>query len=220
MHALEAFELYRFYHAGEDETFALRGVSLKLARGELVAVIGPSGSGKSTLLACLAGLDEPSGGHVEIMGRRLTRGPEAERAKLRARHIGIYPQTGNLFDHLSVEGNIRLQMRIAGGAGPDRLDGLLAALGLFDLRKSSTAQLSGGERARAGLAVALANDPDLLLADEPTAEVDRATELAIFDLFAARRAQGRATLVASHSRALASRADRLLAMQDGRFVDA
>jgi putative ABC transport system ATP-binding protein len=220
MRALEAFELYRFYHAGEDETFALRGVSLQLARGELVAVMGPSGSGKSTLLACLAGLDEPSGGHVEIMGRRLTRRPEAERAKLRARHIGVYPQTGNLFDHLSVEGNIRLQMRIAGGAGPDRLDGLLAALGLFDLRKSSTAQLSGGERARAGLAVALANDPDLLLADEPTAEVDRATELAIFDLFAARGAQGRATLVASHSRALASRADRLLVMQDGRFVDA
>jgi putative ABC transport system ATP-binding protein len=220
MHALEAFELYRFYHAGEDETFALRGVSLKLARGELVAVMGPSGSGKSTLLACLAGLDEPSGGHVEIMGRRLTRRAEAERAKLRARHIGVYPQTGNLFDHLSVEGNIRLQMRIAGGAGPDRFDGLLAALGLFDLRKSSTAQLSGGERARASLAVALANDPDLLLADEPTAEVDRATELAIFDLFSARRAQGRATLVASHSRALASRADRLLVMQDGRFVDA
>ena len=104
MHALEAFELYRFYHAGEDETFALRGISLQLAGGELVAVMGPSGSGKSTLLACLAGLDEPSGGHVEIMGRRLTRRPEAERAKLRARHIGVYPQTGNLFEHLSVEG--------------------------------------------------------------------------------------------------------------------
>src|SRR4029077_1033790 len=114
MRILEAIELYRFYHAGTDEIFALRGVSLSIEPGEVVAVIGPSGSGKSTLLACLAGLDEPSGGHVEIMGRRLTRRPEAERAKLRARHIGIYPQTGNLFDHLSVEGNIRLQMRIAG----------------------------------------------------------------------------------------------------------
>ncbi len=220
MYALEAVELYRFYHAGEDETFALRGVSLQLAPGELVAVMGPSGSGKSTLLACLAGLDEPSGGHVEIMGQRLTRRPEAERAKLRARYIGIYPQTGSLFDHLSVEGNIRLQMRIAHIAGPERLQELLAALGLLGLRKSSPGQLSGGERARASLAVALANDPALLLADEPTAEVDQATEMAIFELFAQRRAQGRATLVASHSRALVSRADRLLALRDGRLIDA
>jgi putative ABC transport system ATP-binding protein len=220
MHPLEAFELYRFYHAEEDETFALRGVSLQLAAGELVAVMGPSGSGKSTLLACLAGLDEPSGGHVEIMGQRLTRRPEAERAKLRAKHIGVFPQAGNLFDHLTVEGNIRLQMRIAGGNDPERLARLLADLALFGLRKSSPPELSGGERARAGLAVALANEPDLLLADEPTAEVDQATELMIFDLFAARRARGRTTLVTSHSWALAGRADRLLVMRDGRLVDA
>jgi putative ABC transport system ATP-binding protein len=220
MHPLEAFELYRFYHAGEDETFALRGVSLQLAAGETVVVMGPSGSGKSTLLACLAGLDEPDGGHVEIMGRRLTRRPEAERARLRARHIGFFPQTGNLFDHLSVEENIRLQMQIAGRSDPDRLARLLGDLYLLGLRKLSPTALSGGERARAGLAVALANEPDLLLADEPTAEVDRATELKIFEFFAARRTQGRATLVASHSRALAGRADRLLTIRDGKFVDA
>lgn len=220
MHPLEAFELYRFYHAGEDETFALRGVSLQLATGELVVVMGPSGSGKSTLLACLAGLDEPDGGHVEIMGRRLTRRPEAERAKLRARYIGVFPQTGNLFDHLSVEGNIRLQIRILGGGNSDRLARLLRDLDLIGLRRLLPTELSGGERARAGLAVALAGEPDLLFADEPTAEVDQATELKIFELFAARRAQGRTTLVASHSQALASRADRLLTIRDGRFVDA
>ena len=219
MHPLEAFELYRFYHAEEDETFALRGVSLHLAAGELVAVMGPSGSGKSTLIACLAGLDEPSGGHVEVMGRRLTRRSEAERAKLRAMHIGVFPQTGNLFEHLTVEANLRLQMRIGGARDPDRLDRLMAQLDLAGLGKSMPAQLSGGERARAGLAVALATDPDLLLADEPTAEVDQATESRIFDLFAARRAQGRATLVASHSWTLADHADRLLVMRDGRFVD-
>src|SRR5439155_16852564 len=102
---LEANDLYRFYHAGDDETFALRGVSLTVATGEILAVVGPSGSGKSTLLACLAGLDEPDGGSVSVAGARITRRPEAQRAGLRARWIGILQQSGNLLDHLSVENN-------------------------------------------------------------------------------------------------------------------
>src|SRR5690242_21107390 len=113
MNAIEAVELYRFYHAGDDEIFALRGVSLELRQGELLAVMGPSGSGKSTLLACLAGLDEPDGGHVELLGQRLTRRPEPLRARLRARHIGFLRQSGNLFQHLTLEGNVRLQMILA-----------------------------------------------------------------------------------------------------------
>src|SRR4051794_23030214 len=108
MSALVAHELYRFYHVGDDEMAALRGVDLELARGELVALMGPSGSGKSTLLACLAGLDEPDGGHVEVMGQRLSRRPEAVRAQLRARHLGVMMQSGNLFDHLTVAANIAL----------------------------------------------------------------------------------------------------------------
>src|SRR5215469_3622796 len=99
MNALEAVELYRFFHTGADEIFALRGVSQQLRPGELLAVTGPSGSGKSTLLACLAGLDEPDGGYVELMGQRMTRRPEAERAALRARQIGCLRQSGNLFNH-------------------------------------------------------------------------------------------------------------------------
>src|SRR3954468_4120229 len=102
MRALRAFELYRFYHVGDDETAALRGVDVEIERGELVALMGPSGSGKSTLLACLAGWDEPDGGHVEVMSQRLSRRPEAVRARLRARHIGVLMQSGNLFDHLTV----------------------------------------------------------------------------------------------------------------------
>ena len=133
MNALEAVELYRFYHAGEDETFALRGVSLQLRAGELLAVMGPSGSGKSTLLACLAGLDEPDGGHVELMGRRVTRRPEAERAALRARNIGILRQSRNLFEHLTVAGNIRLQLKLAGRPRDARLDAMLDLLGLGPL---------------------------------------------------------------------------------------
>src|SRR5438105_2424284 len=113
MKILQAFDLYRFYHAGEDETLALRGVSMHIDEGEMVAVMGPSGSGKSTLLACISGLDEPDGGHVEVLGKRLTRRPEAERAAMRAANIGVLMQSGNLFDHLTVEDNIELQMRLA-----------------------------------------------------------------------------------------------------------
>jgi putative ABC transport system ATP-binding protein len=105
---LEAVDLYRFYHTGEEETLALRGVSLRVGRGEIVAVLGPSGSGKSTLLACCAGLDEPDDGQVNISGERITRQPEPRRAGIRARNIGILLQSGNLVDHLSVEENIRL----------------------------------------------------------------------------------------------------------------
>src|SRR5438034_7660894 len=125
MHLLEAFELYRFYHTGEDETFALRGVSLRLSAGELVAVMGPSGSGKSTLLACLAGLDEPDGGHVELLGERLTRLPEAERAKRRAASVGVLMQSSNLFPTLSVGDNVKLPMLLARRKDPAWAEKLL-----------------------------------------------------------------------------------------------
>ena len=220
MNTLEAVELYRFYHAGDDETFALRGVSLQLRAGELLAVMGPSGSGKSTLLACLAGLDEPDGGHVELMGRRVTRRPEAERAALRARHIGILRQSRNLFEHLTVEGNILLQLKLARRPQDARLDAMLDLLGLSPLLASRLGQLSGGETARAGLAVALAADPMVLLADEPTAEVDAATAGGILALLAQRRAEGRATIVVTHSAAVAERCDRVLRLRDGRIADA
>src|SRR3954454_3232605 len=108
MSALEAHELYRFFHIGDDETAALRGVSLTLCDGEIVAIMGPSGSGKSTLLSCLTGLDEPDGGWVEATGVRLTRRPQAERSRLRAEKFGIMLQSGNLFGHLTVQQNIRM----------------------------------------------------------------------------------------------------------------
>jgi putative ABC transport system ATP-binding protein len=215
MSALQGFELYRFYHAGDDETAALRGVDVRLEPGELVALVGPSGSGKSTLLTCLAGLDEPDGGHVEIMGQRLSRRPEATRARLRARHIGILMQSGNLFDHLTVASNINLQIRLS---GKRNRDALLERLGIGELANALPSQLSGGEAARAGLAVALAADPDILMCDEPTAEVDAETERCVLEFLDERRRRGCAVLVATHSAALAQQADRVLHISDGRIV--
>jgi putative ABC transport system ATP-binding protein len=219
MHALAAFDLYRFYHAGEGETLALRGVSLHVDAGETVALIGPSGSGKSTLLACLAGLDEPDGGHVELLGRRLTRRPEAERAAQRATGIGIMLQSGNLFEHLSVEENVALQMLLAGTLDEARLAALIDGVGLRERRRALPSRLSGGEAARAGLAVALAAASPVLLADEPTAEVDAKTESQILDMFDRRRRAGAAVLIATHSAAVAAHADRILHLYDGRITD-
>ena len=220
MRVLEAFDLYRFYHTGEDETLALRGVSLHVDAGELVVVMGPSGSGKSTLLSCLVGLDEPDGGHVELMGKRLTRKPEAERAAMRAAEIGVLLQSRNLFDHLSVTDNMRLQMRLAGKFDQRRLRMLIDQVGLSDRRHARPSQLSGGEAARAGLAVALSTDPKVLLADEPTGEVDAETEKDILRLLESRQQNGGATLIVTHSDALAAYADRVIHLHDGRIIDA
>jgi len=215
MHALEAHELYRFFHIGDDETVALRGVSLHVSAGEMVAVIGPSGSGKSTLLSCITGLDEPDGGYVEVAGTRLTRRSEVERSRIRARSFGILLQSANLFGHLSVRQNLRLQMLLAGKPNEKRIDMLLDSVDLLHRARALPAELSGGEAARAGLAVALAADPPILVADEPTAEVDRDAESRLIAHFEARRRAGLATLLATHSNALARKADRVIALKDG-----
>ena len=219
MRILEAFDLYRFYHTGEEETLALRGVSIHVEAGEIVVVMGPSGSGKSTLLACLVGLDEPDGGHVELMGKRLTRKPESERAAIRAAEIGIMLQSRNLFDHLTVDENMRLQMRLAHKFDKQLLSTLIDLVGLRERRYARPSQLSGGEAARAALAVALSTRPKVLLADEPTGEVDAETEKHILNLLEERRQEGWATLIATHSDALAKHADRIVHILDGRTVN-
>jgi putative ABC transport system ATP-binding protein len=216
---VEARELYRFFHAGDDETFALRGVSVAVQPGEMVAVVGPSGSGKSTLLACLAGLDEPDGGHVIIAGQRITRRPEATRAGLRSRWIGMLLQSGNLLEHLSVAQNIEAAQALA-SRGPRRGPReLLDDMGLAGRASARPSTLSGGEAARAGLAVAMANDPPVLLADEPTGEVDKQAERRVLGLLRGRADEGKAVLVVTHSRDVAQTADRVVHMVDGRVTD-
>ncbi|MDQ1370552.1 MAG: putative transport system ATP-binding protein [Acidimicrobiaceae bacterium] len=245
---VEATELYRFFHAGDEEVMALRGVSLVAAPGEFVAVVGPSGSGKTTLLACLAGLDDPDGGVVRVAGRVMSRRPEREKAGLRATHLGIVLQSANLVEHLTLRGNLLQAHRLAGRreAGDDRsgpadgpgtygpditgpdvsrpnidgpdIDALLARVGLAGRARAYPAQLSGGEAVRAGLAVALVNRPPVVLGDEPTAEIDRATEAQLLELLRAEVARGLTLVVATHSPAVADAADRVITLADGRVV--
>ncbi|MFF1280781.1 ABC transporter ATP-binding protein [Streptomyces sp. NPDC058299] len=213
---LTARELYRFYRAGDEETLALRGVSLEVRRGETLAVVGPSGSGKSTLLACLAGLDEPSGGEVRVDGVRISHRPETERARLRARHIGVLLQTRNLLPHVSVRDNIRLAQRARAGRPAVCARELLGQVDLADRGHALPRQLSGGELARAGLAVALANSPGVLLADEPTGELDGETEQVVLTLLRDRAARGCAVLIVTHSAEAVRAADRVIGLVDGR----
>ena len=215
---LVARGLYRFFHSGDEETAALKGVDLTLAAGEFVALMGPSGSGKSTLLACLAGLDDPDGGTVELNGERLSRRPESQRARLRARFLGMLMQSGNLLEHLSVEGNMALQRSLAKSNSAEHPAALLERLGLSHRRASLPSQLSGGEAARAGLAVAMSAEPALLICDEPTAEVDAETESDIIRLLHEESRRGAAVLVATHSEVLARASSSIVRLDDGRVV--
>jgi len=215
---LEADRLFRFFHVGEEETLALRGVTLAVEPGELVAVTGPSGSGKSTLLACLAGLDEPDGGTVKVTGKVMSRRPETERAALRARAIGMLFQSANLFEHLSLDRNLALSQSLAGRPDRERRAALLAELSLDHRAQAFPSELSGGEAARAGLAVALVNDPDIVLADEPTGEVDASTEARVLTLLRERAASGAAVVVVTHSRTVSAEADRIVGLLDGEVV--
>ncbi|MGZ4271048.1 MAG: ABC transporter ATP-binding protein [Solirubrobacteraceae bacterium] len=212
---LQARSLYRFFHAGDDETLALRGVSLELEPGEIVAVTGPSGSGKSTLLACLAGLDEPDGGMVSVAGKRLSRRPEEARARMRSRHIGLLYQQINLVGHLSVAGNVAMAQRLAGRRRALSSD-VLERCSIAHRADARPAQLSGGELARAGLAVALANDPPVILADEPTGELDEVTAQRVLDLLAQLAEAGAAVLMVTHSPQVAARAHREIRLLDGQ----
>jgi len=216
--ALHAESVYRFFRAGDEETLALRGVSLEVRPGQFVVLVGPSGSGKSTLMSCLAGIDEPDGGTVRISDRRMSHQSEPVRAQLRAHRIGLLFQSANLIAHLSVRDNVRLAQRLANRKDRPDVPELLTWLDIDSRSGAYPGQLSGGETARAGLAVALANRPTVLLADEPTGELDAGTEEQILQIFSALASTGVAILVASHSPAVAAAADRIITITDGTLT--
>jgi ABC-type lipoprotein export system ATPase subunit len=222
--AVQATGLYHIYRERDVETVALRGAELVLRQGSWTSVMGPSGSGKSTLLHVLAGLLEPSGGSVVIDGEDLTRLPPAERARRRRRHIGVVLQRDNLHPLLDVAGNVALPLRLDSRPRAEvrgRVRHLLGQVGLLERRRHRGGQLSGGEAQRAAIAVALAARPKVLLADEPTGELDEATAGGVLDLLEALRVEEGATLLTvTHNPQVAERADRRLAMHDGLVVDA
>jgi putative ABC transport system ATP-binding protein len=219
MPVIAADDLYRFYHTRDEEIRALRGVSFAVEAGEFVAIVGPSGSGKSTLLSCLAGLDVPDGGQVLLNKERIARLSEQERAQRRRTHIGILMQSQNLLPGLTAEENVRLPLVMRGCRDWDRATALLCQVGVASRRHAMPKELSGGEAARVGLAVALARTPAILLADEPTAEVDATTAKDLIRLIEWHCRSGTAAIVATHSHSVAEVAGRIIRLQDGRIVD-
>jgi ABC-type lipoprotein export system ATPase subunit len=222
--AMDARGLYHIYREGEVETVALRGAELTLERASWTSVMGPSGSGKSTLVSVLAGLIAPSAGSVVVDGEDITRLSPKERARWRRRRVGIVLQRDNLHPLLNVADNIELPLRLAGRSRSEiqtRVGQLLEDIGLQGHRHHRIAELSGGEAQRVALAVALGPRPKVLLADEPTGELDEATASAILDLLTTLRAEeGAAILTVTHNMRVAERADRRLTMRDGRLTDA
>ena len=221
---LEAKGLYHIYREAEVETVALRGAGLVLRAASWTSVMGPSGSGKSTLVHVLAGLIEPSGGSVVVDGEDVTRLSPPERAQWRRRSVGVVLQRDNLHPLLDVVDNISLPLRLEGRPSSEisgRVDELLEQVGLTDRRHLRLGQLSGGEAQRVAIAVALAPKPRVLLADEPTGELDEATASGVLDLLSGLRAGKSASiLTVTHNDQVAARADHRLTMRDGVVTDA
>ena len=218
---VEAHELTRRYGEGDTAVDALRGVSLEVARGKLTAVMGPSGSGKSTLMHILAALDIPTTGYVVLAGTRLGGLSDTEITKLRRKHIGFVFQFFNLLPMLTAEENVLLPLTIA-GKKPDKewFDGLLKTVGLDDRREHRPAELSGGQQQRVAIARALINQPSLILADEPTGNLDSRTSVEVMGIFQRLNAeQGITVLLITHEHDIAEYATRIVSFKDGRIRD-
>lgn len=210
-------DVFKIFKTQEIETVALRGANLEVKSGEFVAIVGRSGSGKSTLFSLLAGLSEPSAGRISIDGRDITNLPELDRSRLRRDRIGVTFQSGNLLPFLTALENVELPLEFAGNArAGNRAKKLLEEVGLSARQSSMPAQLSGGEQARVALAMALANNPGLLLADEPTGELDTQTGEEIMRMLERlNRERGMTVLVVTHNPELAARARRRIRITDG-----
>lgn len=214
--------LTRHYRTGGTLIEALRGVSIEVAKGELVAVQGPSGSGKSTLMYLLGCLDQPTSGYYGLAGRKIARLAHDRLAEIRNRHIGFVFQTFNLLPRATAIENVELPL-LYGGVGHRnrrrRAEAVLASVGLADRMGHRPNELSGGQQQRVAIARALINEPDLILADEPTGSLDSATGISIMSLFQEINDQGTTVVLVTHATEVAAFARRVLHMRDGRIIE-
>ena len=211
----------RDYRQGDETVHALRSTNLQLRAGELVGILGPSGSGKSTLLTVMGGLRTPSSGTVTISGEPFSALPEKRRARLRFRRIGFVLQASGLVPFLRLNDQFGLHNRVSRTKdNTDRRDHLLDSLGISKRAHAYPSELSGGERQRAAIAVALYHDPDIILADEPTASLDTRHAQDVAHLLADQTHElGKATVMVTHDERLLPMCDRVLGMQDGVLTE-
>ncbi|MDC0712948.1 ABC transporter ATP-binding protein [Stigmatella sp. ncwal1] len=220
---VELQDVSKAYTEGEATREVLTGVRLTLHRGEFAVLLGRSGSGKSTLLNLISGIDLPTRGTVRVEGKDVAALSERERTLLRRERIGFVFQAFNLLPTLTVEENVRLPLELTGRSGPEvdgRVKALLGRVGLAGRERSFPDRLSGGEQQRVAVARALSHTPPLLLADEPTGNLDEKTGLQVLDLLEELIRQGNAcALIVSHDEGLAARADRIFVMEAGQLVE-
>jgi ABC-type lipoprotein export system ATPase subunit len=215
-----ARSLVKTYGEGRAARRVLDGADLHVDAGELVALVGPSGCGKSTLLHLIGGLDRPDGGSIELAGRRLEQESERGLTELRRREVGFVFQFFHLIPELTGEENVLLPTRLSrnGGSAPARARRLIDELGLAEAASRRPAQLSGGEQQRLSIARALANDPSLLLADEPTGNLDQESGHQVLTLLRQVASGSRGVLLVTHDAEAAAIADRVLRLEAGRLV--
>ena len=219
---LRTVGLHKHYGKAEGLVRAVDDVNLEIARGEALAVMGPSGCGKSTLLHLLGGLDRPSGGEVWLAGKRVDGLSERGLAGLRRREIGFIFQSFHLMDELTAIENVELPALLAGDPPNEaraRAMALLEQVGLAGRAHHLPAKLSGGQRQRVAIARALVNDPEIVLADEPTGNLDSASAFDVLSLLGDLHAQGLTLVIVTHDERIATTADRLISMRDGAFID-
>ena len=221
---VEIKDVVKCFSVGDAKITILRGISFQVQPGEFVSIVGPSGNGKSTLLNMITGIDRPSSGEIIVTGQAVHKMSEDHLAAWRGEHVGIVFQFFQMLPALSLLDNVILPMELSGSRkyAPQqrrgRAEHLLETVGLADQKHKLPSQVSGGEQQRAAIARALANDPDLLVADEPTGNLDSRTSRDVFSLFAQVVGQGKTVLMVTHDKELAQRVPRIVEILDGRIT--